>query len=222
VTSGELVAVLALVALVTASVWVNALIDAFRLLRHQRSATKRADIAAKYRHLGLISAIVGGAFFLLLLPAALLGPKNGLPQILGTFLALLFLWLVPKPAAPAAPATAIPEPPAEGQGIVMTRQLDSVFVVAFTVFVDQQRHGAIRAGQTRTYVLPPGVHTVALKAGRGSWGRTSPEAVTIEPGLWCRVECGAQRAFPGLAEFVHPEQRIWIRADSTPLRRPRL
>ena len=143
-------------------------------------------------------------------------PRESSWNLLGFPLALAWFFLGPKPAKPAGHMPTARVTPPHGQGIVLTRQEDPVLIVALPIYIDRQRVGTIRSSDSRVYALTPGVHTLHLKPGRGSWARTRPETFELTSGSWVYFECGESSQHFNLAALRHPERQIWLRATTTP------
>lgn len=189
--------------------------DTYRRLRGHRSLLTRSELIAKYRFLAELCGFFALYFVLVALPR-LFFPRGSPWNLLGFPLSLAWLFLGPKPTKPAGHMPSARATPQDGPGIVLTRQEDPILVVALPVYIDQQRVGAIRSGESQTYALTPGVHALSLKPGRGSWGRTRPETFELTPGSWLYFECGESSERFGPAMLRHPERQIWLRATTTP------
>jgi hypothetical protein len=119
----QLVAWLSLVgflAFFTAPLWVYATIDGWRRVRGRPAVLTRTQFVAKYRFLAMFCALLP-AYWATTAPPALLFGRGSSWGLIGVPLGLVFFILVPKPTAPPGRIPTIPDPPAEGQGIVLVR-----------------------------------------------------------------------------------------------------
>ena len=211
----QLVTVVYLLLLISLPLTIHLTIAGYRRLRGRRSPLTRVQLRAKYRYLALFGGVLFVYLFLFSLPRLFVA-RGSAWNLLGLPAAFAWLLLGPKPAKPTGRMPAVPVSPEQGQGIVLTRQEDPLLFVALPVYIDRQRVGVIRRGRTLTYELDPGAHTPHLKPGRGTWGRTQPETVLIEPRTWSQFECGESTERLGPKLLRHPECQIWIRATAAP------
>jgi hypothetical protein len=57
---------------------------------------------------------------------------------------------------------------------------------AYPVFIDGERVGSLRHGETERYLVIPGQHVVMIKV---DWAGSSPLDVTVQPSETVRLEC---------------------------------
>lgn len=214
-TLGKLVGWLILILVISAPVTMQLAIESYRKLRGRPSHLTRAEQLAKYRYLAWMCAVMGVVFSILLLPW-LAFPRRSAWPLLGLPVAWAWFFFGPKPTKPPGHLPPVPATPETGQGIILTRQEDPFLIVSLPVYIDHHRVGTIRSGQTRTYELPPGTHTLHLKPGRGTWGSTPAKTTTIDSHSWSYFECGETTENFRLSFLRHPEQQIWLSPTIAP------
>jgi hypothetical protein len=85
------------------------------------------------------------------------------------------------------------------------------------IYIDDEKVGMVRSGETARYIVDPGQHTIFIKPSF-DWSRSHKLSFDVKPGQIKQFECGHKNAIiPVSIPFIYPITRLFYPRGEEPL-----